>query len=659
MNTAPGSINREIQSYELKKPLSPVMFFSTMLVICDSCRTKYRITIKKAPGKTVTFKCGKCQNRIRITPEDLEKGVHGEEEVSAAPEKKASSTVRVNCSRCGNPFVKQKSDDNRICQQCKIEAMVSQVKNKYGVDSRLPEGAVAEEGAKYTIRTADGLVLGPIKLNTVKSLAKEKKIKGLEEVKKDDADYLPLMTIPELAELFPEMKELVSTDGLEDKVDAAFMTAFGMNGEEEEGPSALAEATAMEGEEPAAQETEAPQEEMPEPEDAEPEEDEEELEAALGGLGEEEAVAEAEPAGPEPAEAEIPEEEPETTEEETSEPEEPEPAPHEEETAEPEEPEPAPSEEDGDELEAALGGLGEEEAVAEAEPTPPEEGEDELEAALDGLGDEESSVEIEMPEKEEVEEDVVPEEAEIGGDEDDRIDIGETFEAHPEDESEDIEGPEEAETETEELAAEVEMEEESTGPPLPEGPEEEVYPQPEDDTDIIDLGDLSHKSSQEKGAEEEETEAETPGQEETAEAAASGEEEPDLVEPDLLAADEEEVGTEFDLEGDFEEPHATAEESGEESGETEVIEGLEPVPEPPPDARYRIRYPDGLMLGPVKIDTIRELFSTGNLTGQEEIQREDDEWRSMADLPEFMDLIAAGEEEAGDDVIELAEVMEE
>ena len=91
--------------------------------------------------------------------------------------------------------------------------------------------------------------------------------------------------------------------------------------------------------------------------------------------------------------------------------------------------------------------------------------------------------------------------------------------------------------------------------------------------------------------------------------------------------------------------------------EGEVIEDLEAI-EPPPDARYRIRYPDGLVLGPVKFGTVTELFKTGHLTGQEEVQRDEDLWVPFAELPELAVLIA----EAGpveDDVMELTDVLED
>ena len=365
-----------------------------MIVVCSLCKARYKLTIAKTPGKAVTFKCGKCQNLIRLSPEEIEAGSsagvgpaagNAGAEASPAPPPADGGTVRSTCPRCGAVFVKQVADPSTTCYQCRIDSLVTKVREKYGVDEPAEPGGNAPEAPepgpeadpRYTIRSADGLVLGPIKLRTVAVLAREKRISGREMVSCDGCAFAPLMSYHALAELFPALKEILDTDGLEDKVEEAFMAAFGAD--EGEAKSERADA--------------------------------------------------AEPAAPEPV------------------------------------PEPAAAEEKAS-------------AATVAEPSLDE-------------------------------------------------------------------------------------------------------------------------------------------------------------------------GTEFEL----------GEEGMDAGEEGEVIEDLEAI-EPPPDARYRIRYPDGLVLGPVKFGTVTELFKTGHLTGQEEVQRDEDLWVPFAELPELAVLIA----EAGpveDDVMELTDVLED
>jgi hypothetical protein len=476
-----------------------------MLVLCNNCNSKYKITIKKNPGKPITFKCGKCSNLIRIPVEQIAAQIGGPpspQHRAEAPVK--AETVKVACLKCGNTFIKPANEKSPICYQCRIDALVSKVKDKYGVASPAPEPATQE--SRYTIRSADGLVLGPIKLRTVAVLARERRIKGVEEVSKDGADYVPLMKFPELAEFFPDMKEIMDTAGLEDKVEEAFVAAFG--GEEIEEP----EAPAPPKETEAGEAEPAPAAEPPPPE-PQPEQ-------------EPEAAAETAPPSPEP-------------ETETAPPP-AETAPH----AGPHEPEPKP---------AAETPAAPEETPAPEEPAAPE-------AAA-------------PPEPAPA----PPSPAAHDDDEDEVIDWGSTKKEETPAEAAEAPAPEPA-------AAE---------PPPSPAPEEEV------------------------------------------------------AAPEAEGAAAEEVGTEFKMEGE------------EEEGEEEIIEDLVPVKEPTADTRYRIRYPDGLILGPVKLGTVKELFNTGNLTGQEEVQRENEPWAGFAELPELAELVTESDVIPEEGVIELTDALEE
>jgi predicted Zn finger-like uncharacterized protein len=534
-----------------------------MLVICDKCQAKYKIKIKKKPGKAVKFKCGKCSNLIRIEPEQIsseaEKISAPEPENKAPPAAKAE-TVKVSCLKCGNSFIKPKTEKSPICYQCRIDSLVSKIKDKYGVATVKP--TQEQDVSRYTVRSADGLVLGPIKLHTVSVLARENKIKGNEEVSKDDAEYKPLMSFPELAELFPHMKEIMDTDGLDDKVDEAFMSAFG--GEDRE------------------DETAAPAE--PEPE----------------GAPEAEAAAE-------PAEEELPS----APEAEASETESEAAAPPEDKIEEPEIP------------------------VEPETDRPPAEAEPEPEATAEATETEEAAVE---------------ETQDMG------TEVSAPIEGEPE--PEERAGPEDREAESEEDEVidwgrekkEIELSEQ--GPPIEEP--EDVPAAREGEEELAALGDAD-EAGQEIEAPEPPAEMES---EAGREAAPAGEEESAeaVPEPDT------ESGTEFDIGEEWETETKTEKEEEEEEKEEEeeeIIEDLVPITEPPPDARYRIRYPDGLMLGPVKLDTIQELFDTGNLTGQEEVQREEEPWVGFAELPELAELVTEADVIGEDDVIELTDVLEE
>ena len=188
-----------------------------MLILCDQCHSKYKITIKKAPTKPVNFRCGKCQKTIVISPEELAQDLSpalppetaapppAPEPAAAAPpatETSATDTVQLSCLKCGTSFVKHQDDKARLCYQCRIDAIVSKIKDKYGVTD---EVELPEVKSKYTFRSPDGLLLGPIKLKTVAVLVREKRLKGKEEVSKDGGDFRPWAEFEELRKLFPDL----------------------------------------------------------------------------------------------------------------------------------------------------------------------------------------------------------------------------------------------------------------------------------------------------------------------------------------------------------------------------------------------------------------------------------------------------------------------
>ncbi len=507
----------------LKRAPASGMFYTKMRVVCNKCQKKYKLKIKKRPASAVNFKCGKCGNNISISPDKISAAIDASSEKTS--DKDRAATVHAKCSKCGNEFLKSAKEGKDVCYQCRIDSLVSNIREKYGTSTAGPSPDLSatgkEEPSKYTVRTADGLVLGPVRLRTVGVLAREKRIKGTEEVQKDEGDYQPLMSFPELAEFFPVLDEAMDTSGLEDKIDQAFMTAFGM--QEDEEVSALAEATTR---------------------PTEP-----------TGTDESISIATAEP--PEPEREEQPQ-------------------------AAAKAPEP-----EGPEEPAEAAGPVEPEAVGEAAET--------AEAPVTaGPG--------EITESREPDEIPAPEQAEAPA---------------PESGQQELEPP--PEKEAHETRPEAE--------PAPETPDQESQ------TDIIDFSELRSSAEEEPGP------------------VASEEQEPGEEPQEQVPA--QEVGTEFDPVGEEEDEEKAGEPEEEEE---DIIEDLEPIEEPPPDARYRIRYPDGLMLGPVKIDTIKELLQSGSVTGQEVVQVEDGPWMPFAEVPGFDELISGGDEE---ELIELTDAVEE
>ena len=574
-----------------------------MLVLCDKCGAKYKITIKKKPGKSVTFKCGKCQTLIKIQPEQLAPA--DGERPSPGPAPPPRPEAKTACPQCGATFIKSDPDQPDLCKQCRIDSVVSQIKDRYGFApppaAEPPEAPEpSPESSRYTIRSADGLLLGPIKLRTVAVLAREKRIRGAEEVSKDDSEFQPLMNYPELAELFPELKEIMDTSGLEDKVEEAFMAAFGA--EEEAPPATFAETTSPPP--PAKEESTPP---TPPP-----------LEEARETTPEQ---------TPEPPAPPTPEEEPLEDEQETSPPE---ATPK---TTTPDTRETPPEQVS---VEAPC------EDEPESRPDQPLQAPTPSEASPPELAPEAEK----PPPAEEPPSTAASEEKEPGPEQDG------AEEAKP--------PPFETEVAFEDAGELEEPPAEAPTAPLPPSRPEAVADEPpgDDEDAIFSTDDLSGiggaplPAAEEEAAEAAEPQPSSP----ELETPRPPDEEPEIAPP---PAAESPVGEEWD--GEPEPDHEADLAPGGGDEDDEIIEDLEPLPEPSPDARYRIRYPDGLLLGPVKLAALKELLDTGNLTGSEEVQREDEDWVSFADLPELEELLspAAAPEESEDEVIELTEVLEE
>ncbi len=195
-----------------------------MQIQCDQCSAKYRIKIKRSSGSSIRFKCGKCDNIIVVPaeaeepeavriPAKIPAKVPAKAAAKPAPgkaravpaEAEDKKTLQVTCINCGTGFVKQARDKSRLCYQCRIDAIVSKKRAQQAAPEAGPK-VEDESKSKYTIRNADGLVLGPIKLRTVAVLVREKRIQGNEEAKKDDGPFRPLSEIPELVQFFPRLK---------------------------------------------------------------------------------------------------------------------------------------------------------------------------------------------------------------------------------------------------------------------------------------------------------------------------------------------------------------------------------------------------------------------------------------------------------------------
>lgn len=76
----------------------------------------------------------------------------------------------------------------------------------------------------------------------------------------------------------------------------------------------------------------------------------------------------------------------------------------------------------------------------------------------------------------------------------------------------------------------------------------------------------------------------------------------------------------------------------EEEEEEEVIIGAPPQKPATPDSTYRVRSSDGLIIGPIKLKTLRDLIMARKVHSDEEFSRDDGSWMSMADFPELFEI---------------------
>lgn len=209
-----------------------------MLVECEKCGAKYNVTIKKSPGKSVRFKCGKCSHMIEIAPEGNKSEPVKLPTQIPAPKPK-TTTLQCTCMKCGGNFLKQGRDKSRLCYQCRIDAIVAKTREKAAAHA---EAKIDEHAAhKYIIRNADGLVLGPIKLRTVAVLVREKRVHGNEEVQKDEGDFKPLAEYPELLQFFPHLKAAHEKKAAEAEETAEQVSAESSGNIEEQRAEALHE----------------------------------------------------------------------------------------------------------------------------------------------------------------------------------------------------------------------------------------------------------------------------------------------------------------------------------------------------------------------------------------------------------------------------------
>ncbi len=65
-----------------------------------------------------------------------------------------------------------------------------------------------------------------------------------------------------------------------------------------------------------------------------------------------------------------------------------------------------------------------------------------------------------------------------------------------------------------------------------------------------------------------------------------------------------------------------------------------------PDNRYTIRDPDGLVLGPVRIATIRDLMDAGKVTRAYQIKKNNAGWIALPQVPELVYLLRRAEKAA-------------
>jgi len=104
-----------------------------------------------------------------------------------------SLKVKKECEGCGAEIYVLEDIPHPLCDQCRIEALVTK-----------KQQAMGESGPRYKVRTPDGLVLGPLRRNTLEDLVTAGNIHGPEEVSIDGGDWRQILDVEELADLFEE-----------------------------------------------------------------------------------------------------------------------------------------------------------------------------------------------------------------------------------------------------------------------------------------------------------------------------------------------------------------------------------------------------------------------------------------------------------------------
>jgi hypothetical protein len=117
--------------------------------------------------------------------------------VHGSPEERAklleSLKVKKQCAGCGTEIYILEDIPHPLCDQCRIEALVAKKKE-----------TITEGEPRYKIRSADGLVLGPLRKITLEDLVAAGNIQGHDEISIDDGPWHPILDVEELAGLFKE-----------------------------------------------------------------------------------------------------------------------------------------------------------------------------------------------------------------------------------------------------------------------------------------------------------------------------------------------------------------------------------------------------------------------------------------------------------------------
>jgi len=97
--------------------------------------------------------------------------------------------------------------------------------------------------------------------------------------------------------------------------------------------------------------------------------------------------------------------------------------------------------------------------------------------------------------------------------------------------------------------------------------------------------------------------------------------------------------TEIEIPED-EEEEEEEEEKGteEEAGEEKPPEEQKPAAKEKEESRYQVRSRDGLVIGPIKLPTLRDLILADKVHSNEECRKDDGEWMGMLELPEIFEI---------------------